>query len=45
MPEPEEVTLDPHSTAFSAFSKAFSRQNNQFEKGKFYFILFAFRRV
>jgi hypothetical protein len=35
MPEPEEVMLDPRSTVFSAFSKAFARQNSQFEKGKY----------
>jgi len=45
MPEPEEVTLDPHSTVVSAFSRAFARQNSQFEKGKFTSHLFCFSRV
>ncbi|XP_069683898.1 kazrin isoform X2 [Periplaneta americana] len=31
MPEPE-LTVDPHSTVVSAFSRAFARQNNQFER-------------
>ncbi|XP_033611582.1 platelet binding protein GspB isoform X2 [Cryptotermes secundus] len=32
MPEPEGVMLDSRSAVFSAFSKAFARQNSQFEK-------------
>jgi hypothetical protein len=35
MPEPEGVMLDTHGTVVSAFSRAFARQNSQFEKGKF----------
>jgi hypothetical protein len=45
MPEPEEVTLDSHSTVVSAFSRAFARQNNQFEKGKLTLHLFGLWRV
>ena len=42
MPEPE-VTLGPHSTVVNAFSRAFARQNSQFEKGKFHSIFFVLR--
>ena len=42
MPEPE-VTLGPHNTVVNAFSRAFARQNSQFEKGKFHSLFFVFR--
>jgi len=42
MPEPE-VTLGPHNTVIDAFSRAFARQNSQFEEGKFHSLFFVFR--
>jgi hypothetical protein len=34
------VTLDTRNTVVNAFSRAFARQNSQFEKGKFILHLF-----